>query len=110
MRQQLARHCAVRGKSALAVILLFAAPGLGFAQDEDRSTLPKDVRAFMERRDECDHFRNEEAYDEARGVEIEKGVAKFCTGTDAELESLRQRHRRDPAVTKALSSYEADIE
>ncbi|WP_312797619.1 hypothetical protein [Tianweitania sp.] len=110
MHQQLARPCAVTGKAALAVIFLLAGSGIGSAQEADLAAMPKDVRTFMERRDQCDHFRNEEAYDEARGAEIEQGVTKFCTGTDAELESLKQLHRRDQAVTDALSSYETDIE
>jgi hypothetical protein len=108
---QFARLCAATGKAVpFAITLYLTAPGIGFAQDADRAAMPRDVRAFMDRRDQCDHFRNEEIYDDARAAEIEKGVTEFCTGTDAELVSLKRRHSLDESVTQALSSYGADIE
>jgi hypothetical protein len=72
--------------------------------------LPKDVSAFMARRDLCDHFRGEEPYDAARAAEIARQALVHCAGTDAELDWLKKVHAGNAEVQEALSRYEYPIE
>jgi hypothetical protein len=72
---------------------------------------PTDVKTFLANREQCDHFRGEEAYDEARGAEIDKALDTYCTGTDAALKKLRVKYRKGPPdVAKALAALEDTIE
>lgn len=75
-----------------------------------KPTLPADVVAFRLKRDECDHLRGEEPTGPARAAFLKYGMERTCTGTDAALRALRQRHARDPAVIAALAGYDDDIE
>lgn len=100
--------------AGLAIVLLGGAPCASAAGDS--KPLPREVRAFIERREGCDHFRGEpvpEPEDDPEGSrrkQIESALAKLCTGTDAELARLRARYRKDAAVTAALADFEDDIE
>jgi hypothetical protein len=72
--------------------------------------LPADVVAFKTRRDACDHFRGEEAGDDARAAELERQLEQNCTGTDAALAALRKRHAGNAAATAALADYDDAVE
>ena len=72
--------------------------------------LPADVFAFIAKRDQCDHFRGEEAYDEARGHFLSEQVAAKCAGTDAALARLRQKYVTTVTVMKALAGYDDQAE
>lgn len=74
------------------------------------TNLPADVIAFRSKRDECDHFRGEDATDEARAAELEKLLDRTCKGTDAALAALRKRYAKDPAVIAALADYDGEVE
>jgi hypothetical protein len=77
---------------------------------------PHEVRAFLDRREGCDHFRGEPVPEPAddpgaeRRHEIETALRELCTGTDAELARLRARYRSDAAVSTALGALESNIE
>lgn len=73
-------------------------------------TLPADVVAFKVRRDECDHFRGEDADDEARAAQLEQELNRTCKGTDSALAGLRRRYAANAAVIAALANYESDVE
>jgi hypothetical protein len=90
---------------------LVAALVLAVAACAHRS-LPSEVERFVERRDTCDHFRGEvaEPGDIARMNEVNEMLAKYCSGTDAELAALRSRYYANGAVTEKLSVYETKIE
>jgi hypothetical protein len=75
-----------------------------------QSRLPPDIIRFAERRDACDHFRGEEAYDAERRKFLEDRMRKLCTGTDRKLEALALKYRRHPKVLDKLQSYERRIE
>ncbi len=77
-----------------------------------RDPLPPDVRKFVERRQACEHAAGEvpNQSDVTRMKEIQEAVAQYCTGTDAELASLRRRYYANPEVTDKLSVYETQIE
>jgi hypothetical protein len=72
--------------------------------------LPSDVQAFIEKREECDHWRGEEPYDEARREEINAGTNKTCTGTDAALAAMKRKYESNVAVTKRLADFDSVIE
>lgn len=72
--------------------------------------LPVDVVAFRLKRDECDQLRGEEPTGPARAAALRYGMERTCTGTDAALRALRQRHVGDPAVIAALAGYDDTIE
>jgi hypothetical protein len=76
--------------------------------------IPRDVQAFVKKRDACDHFRGEVPDpgpdQKERMQEVSEEIAKFCTGTDAELGKLRVRYRKDSAVMEKLAGYDSLIE
>lgn len=77
---------------------------------EGATVYPADVMQFMERRVACDHFRGEEPYDLERRIFLEKQMKVFCTGSDARLNSLKRKYRRNAKVSVRLRSFEAQIE
>jgi hypothetical protein len=77
---------------------------------------PHEVRAFIDQRDSCDHFRGEPVPEPAddpggeRRREIETALRKLCTDSDAELLRLRTRYRDDADVSAALETVQSRIE
>lgn len=71
---------------------------------------PHDVQEFMQKRDNCDHFRGEEPYDGRRALEIAKNIEKYCKGTDKQLALLKKKYSKNPEALKALSVYEETVE
>ena len=75
-----------------------------------KAALPADVTAYRARRDQCDHFRGEEAEDDVRAAQLEKALNRTCKGTDAELIKLRGKYAGNKAVIAALAEYESEVE
>jgi hypothetical protein len=82
-------------------------------------SLPPDVKAFVEQRDLCDHFRgepyagpsNDETVDQRRRRDfIIASQQKYCTGTDKRLAELKLKYRDEPDVLGRLNRYEEQIE
>ena len=92
--------------AALLTTLLATLP----ATPAPAAELPRDVAAFVARRDRCDHFRGEESDDPARAAGIARALDRNCRGTDAELARLRRRHADNPAIRARLQRYEAQVE
>jgi hypothetical protein len=71
-----------------------------------------DLATFLQRRETCDHLRGEvpDPPDEARMRQILLEQTAYCTGTDAQLASLKKRYRDDPAIAKQLAAFEPEIE
>ena len=80
------------------------------AERTPTQNLPADVANFKSRRDLCDHFRGEDPYDAERRRFLEENLKKYCTGTDKELSSLKEKYRSNEAVLKVLADYEERIE
>lgn len=74
------------------------------------AALPADVLAFQARREQCDHFRGEEAYDAKRAAFLAAALKRYCHGSDRALAALRQRHAGNAAVQAALKDYDDRIE
>jgi hypothetical protein len=72
--------------------------------------MPADVRAFVAKRTQCDHFRGEEPYDAARAAELDRRMRATCAGTDAALARLKRIHYRDRSALRALAGFDARIE
>jgi hypothetical protein len=92
-----------RGLIAIAIIS-FALAAVAQAR------LPEDVARFVERRDECDHFRGEAAYDSKRREFLEQQTLELCAGSDKQLAELKKKYARDQTVMTRLDEYEAEIE
>lgn len=80
-----------------------------------KATMPDELRAFVERREACDHFRGEPVEGEgeealARLEFVQRQIFESCSGTDAELQRLRRAYADDPAFRKALAAFEYPIE
>lgn len=89
----------------------FVAVAAAYEQDTSSAeAMPADVQAFMETRDECDHWRGEEPYDEDRAKEITNAINDTCKGTDRKLAGLRRKYQDQPYVMQALADYDDKIE
>lgn len=75
-----------------------------------QAKLPTDVARFVEKRDGCDHFRGEEAYDEERRKFLLKNMNALCKGTDARLMQLKKKYAQQRAIMHKLNDYEEQIE
>lgn len=76
----------------LAVLLLAAAPAL-----------PADLRAFLTRRESCNHWAGEEGYDAARRRQIESALRENrCAQLPADETALRDRHKDTPDMLAIL--------
>ena len=95
---------------ALALLVTWTPPaGAAVARPSARS-VPADVRAFIARRDRCDHFRGEDSDDPTRRSEIARSLKRYCTGTDADLSRLKDRYRHNVRVARLLSRYDSNVE
>lgn len=80
------------------------------AMPAQAAPLPADVQTFINRRNDCDHFRGEDSPDAERRAEIDKELKRLCTGSDSELARLMRRYAKNKAVQDALGDYDPDIE
>lgn len=77
---------------------------------------PADVRAFVDDRDACDHWRgepvpeHEDDPEEVRKKQIIEAINESCTGTDKRLSALKTAYADDPKMLRLLDEYETDIE
>ena len=79
-------------------------------------SLRADVKLFLEKRDGCDHFRAEpwsggdDPEVKWRRDFIFQNIKDLCTGTDIDLEKLRNKYRNDRVMLELLKRYEDRIE
>ncbi len=79
-------------------------------EGENLSTLPPEVKNFVEKREGCDHWRGEYSENKERQKQIQKEVSRLCTGSDAQLKQLKTKYKNNSAVMKVLNPFEAKIE
>lgn len=72
--------------------------------------MPRDVGRFLDQRSACDHFRNEDPFDDDRGDFLADQSSMYCTGSDRELAFLREKYADRPDVLAALQDLEDRIE
>ncbi len=75
-----------------------------------QAVLPRDVHAYVTRRDDCDHFRGEASPETQRQSEIDAETLRLCKGSDAQLKRLKRKYARNRAVQQALGDYDPRIE
>lgn len=92
----------------VCIVMLLASQHLLAA--ERPPALPKDVSAFLERRESCDHWRGEEGYDAERQADIDWSICQSCTGSDAKLASLKKKYWSNSEVMARLKDFEVKIE
>ncbi|QKD00326.1 hypothetical protein [Mesorhizobium loti] len=99
-----------KGLVLLVLAGLCCGPALGAGPNGASLSVPDDVRAFIDRRDGCDHFRGEDSPDAERRAQIDAALRQLCTGTDAELARLKRVYAGNPDIQRLLDDYEIDIE
>jgi hypothetical protein len=66
--------------------------------------LPADVRAFIDRRANCNHWSGEEPYDQDRRVQIQSAVKELrCEDLLKDETALQRRYQSNQPVLKALA-------
>ena len=94
-------------RATAAIVLAF---GLASAAPQPSAPWPKDVAQYLERREMCDHWRGEPAYDDDRRAQIRWGMCQSCPGSDAGLARLKRKYSSDAQVMAKLDELEPDIE
>jgi hypothetical protein len=88
-------------KRCLPAILVLMAAGC----DASPPLVQQDVRDFLKRRQDCQHWAGEEGYDAARRAEINTAYAKLrCAALDADEDVLKRRYGGNPALVRALDA------
>ena len=95
---------------AIATLACSAGESKSVAASTPNVTPNQDLRDFIARRQQCDHFRGEEASTPKRQAELDAKLKEFCTGTDAQLSALKKKYRDDKAASKTLADFDANIE
>ncbi len=92
----------------LAAFLLLLPVAASAAPEDDLSAmtkmLPRDVRVFIARKSECNHWAGEDPYDAERAKQIERAVLRLkCETLDKDEAALTRRHAGDGRILKALA-------
>lgn len=89
--------------SLLALLGLIAA-AQGVDLQARIKAAPMDVRMFIERRAECDHWLGEEPYDGDRAAQITEAILELeCARLPRDEAELRRRYRARPDVLDLIS-------
>jgi hypothetical protein len=91
----------------LLLFLLGLAPAAVRAEE---SALPQDVAEFLAQREECDHWRGEPPWDQARAAQIDWYSCQACSGTDGKLARLKRKYARNAQVMSELKPLTPKIE
>ena len=71
----------------------------------DSPSIPMDVRHFLERSKNCNHWGGEEGYDAERQAEIEKAITELhCSSLDSEKAKLMKTHEKSPQIIDSINS------
>ena len=97
-------------QTVLLIGVLFAEASLA------AEAYPLDVAQFIERRELCEHFR-QEPWPEGESVEemkrrefIASQFERYCKGSDQAIRDLKKKYANNRAVTNRLEKYEINIE
>ena len=87
-------------KTPAALIALAA-----FSSAPMAAPLPADVQRLVDRKFLCEHFAGEEAYDEARAIQIAQAMREArCNSVPSDEAKLRVKYKRQPAALSALEA------
>jgi len=77
---------------------------------------PPEVAKYIERREICEHFRQEPWPEGSVGDDKERKeflvsqFERYCKGTDKAIRELKRKYKNNRAVIEKLEQYEPDIE
>lgn len=71
--------------------------------------LPKDVSAFIEKREQCDHWRGE-VDGQTISKTLERDIQRACKGTDKQLYRMKSKYQNNQSITDRLNEFEEKIE
>ena len=74
------------------------------------STWPQDITRFLQQRQQCDHWRGEDAYDRERLADIQWMTCQHCRGTDARLQALARKYANRADILAQLQTLEPRVE
>lgn len=73
--------------------------------------LPQDVIGFLERTDSCQHFADEEPYNEKRRQEISAAVSKLkCDLLDTEKKQILQKYKKQLTIVEKIKNFPDALE
>ena len=78
------------------------------ADDVKPSSIPKDVTDFLDQRDKCAHFADEEPYDAARKKFLADQIKLYCTDIDRKQIRLEKKYQGDPKTLEMLQQSPDD--
>ena len=95
------------GKFVLTLLLLVSSLAAQAA-----NPYPPDVRNFIAKREDCEHFLGEipEPEQKHRMREVMREIKVLCTGTDRRLAKLKKKYANNPPVLKRLAEFDTRIE
>ncbi|GHV03512.1 hypothetical protein AGMMS50229_02890 [Campylobacterota bacterium] len=93
---------------AVVLACLYAAPDS--SQIDREQSYPKDVTAFVEQANDCEHWMGEEPYDEERLNEIIVAVEKLCEPLPKLYTALKDRYKNDKTIGDLLAKYNGFID
>lgn len=92
-------------RALLVAVSILANSSIAWAEEP----LPPDVQAYLERRRACEHFIDEEPFDEARRRFLNLRILQTCSGINEQGQATRELHRDNPDVLKLLEAHSERI-
>jgi hypothetical protein len=105
----------------LFVLFLFSVSVCAFAEGKDDADLyplassayanfsqfPENIKQFLENAETCQHFADEadSQLSAERQKQIEDGLNQYCGAAHKIFESLKQKYKNNPNISKALENY-----
>ena len=75
-----------------------------------KEVLPPDAAEYVDLLRNCQHWREEDAYDKERSEEIRRGAEKNCTGLEDRGKSLDTKYQSETRESKVTNSIIREIE
>lgn len=66
--------------------------------------IPRDVRRYLDGEKACAHWAGEEAYDQRRGQQIQRGVETSCRDRHSQVPRLKNKYANDPDALFVLEN------
>jgi hypothetical protein len=94
------------GMKIVAVVACFVVTTAALA----KGPIPKDVQAFIENAEACEHLAGEfdGGLSKQRQKEIERGVVRYCKPAQKQLKRLTEKYKNDAKLTEIIRSHAND--
>jgi len=92
-------------RSAVFLTILLAAERILAAP-----ALPRDVQAFVQKAEACEHIAGEWDSDlpKAQRIEITLAIKKYCAPARYQLSHLMEKYKKNPLILKTISKHAYD--